>query len=369
MNSPLPKICIVSVSLAKGGAERSAAVLSGLLSNLGYEVHVAILTNLIDYKFSGLLYNLGADKENANHPLARFKRFEKFKKYLEDQKIDLVIDHRPKNNYYREVFYAKYLYKNIQRIYVVHNSKRSTYFAKPLSKIIKIYQSNFHTVGVSKFIFENLLTSQGIEESSYIPNAYADVWQHETTPLPAQVLELNQFILFYGRIENQSKDIRFLIDAYAASNLSTNNIALLIMGNGPDKDELETYASQLNCAASIHFLPYQKKPFSIIKKSKLVSLTSKYEGFPMVLIESLAMGTPVVSLDFTSGPSEVIQHRKNGLLVKKRSISDFACALDEMCFDNELYSFCKKNTQTSVEAFSEKEIALKWHQLLSTFPK
>lgn len=367
MSSALPKLCIVSVSLAKGGAERSAAVLSELLYNLGYDVHIAILTNQIDYTYRGKLFNLGEEKENADHPIARFKRFKMFRQYLQDKKIDLVIDHRPKNNYYREVFYAKYLYRGISRIYVVHSSKKSTYFANPLDKMIKLYQSNFKSVGVSSFITQNLLIQQGISNAVCIPNAYSRNWNNTENNIPAELQKLKKYILFYGRIDNQIKDIQFLINAFTTSKLWKKNVHLVIMGNGPDKESLQMHTCRLASVDFIRFLPYQSKPFQIIKQAELVALTSKYEGFPMVLIESLAMKTPVVSLDFTSGPREVIQHRKNGLLVENRSESEFAKALEEMCFNETLRNTCIKNALASIEAFSEKEIAKKWNSVLTDF--
>ena len=57
------KICIVTSSLGKGGAEKSSAVLSILLDNLGYEVHVISILNRIDYDYKGTLLNLGALKD------------------------------------------------------------------------------------------------------------------------------------------------------------------------------------------------------------------------------------------------------------------------------------------------------------------
>jgi glycosyltransferase involved in cell wall biosynthesis len=369
MSTALPKLCIVSVSLANGGAERSAAVLSRMLIHLGYEVHLAILTNQIDYEYAGKLYNLGVEKESTNHPIARFKRFKKFKQYLQDEQIKIVIDHRPKNNYYREIFYAKYLYKGISRIYVVHSSNLSTYFAKPAAKMLKLYNSNFHTVGVSEMITEHLLHKKGVKNASTIPNAFSKSWKFSDLNMPSEIQKIKKFILFYGRINDEVKDIKFLLNAFTSSKIWEKEVHLVIMGDGPDKANLVTHSYRLPSTKYIHFIPYQSRPFMLIEKARLVALTSKYEGFPMVLIESLAMGTPVVSLDFVSGPSEVIQHRKNGLLVEKRSELDFASALEEMCFNDQLYETCKVNASESVEAFSETEIAKKWDSLLRSFSK
>ena len=60
------KICLVSISLAKGGAERSVAMLSQMLSSLGHQVHIVVLNNEIDFKYSGTLFNLGTLKPKSN---------------------------------------------------------------------------------------------------------------------------------------------------------------------------------------------------------------------------------------------------------------------------------------------------------------
>ena len=76
------KICLVSISLAKGGAERSCAILSQMLDQQGHEVHLVILNNEIDFPFAGRLFNLGAFKKKRDTIWKRITRFKKLRKYL-----------------------------------------------------------------------------------------------------------------------------------------------------------------------------------------------------------------------------------------------------------------------------------------------
>lgn len=85
----------------------------------------------------------------------------------------------------------------------------------------------------------------------------------------------------------------------------------------------------------------------------------------MVLTESLSLGTPVVSLDIVSGPSEIIEHEKNGLLIKERSIPLFAEAISRMAEDKTLHDNCVRHAKSSVSSFSMEEIAKQWHKLLN----
>ena len=127
---------------------------------------------------------------------------------------------------------------------------------------------------------------------------------------------------------------------------------------------LRKLAASSECAGQVLFLPFTKNPFEIIKNAHCVTLTSKYEGFPMVLVESLSLGTPVVSLDIISGPSEIVQHQKNGLLIAERSLPLFAEALQKICFDEKLYNEMKANAKPSITKFSMQAISEKWNQTL-----
>jgi glycosyltransferase involved in cell wall biosynthesis len=275
----------------------------------------------------------------------------------------LIIDHCPKNIFSREFFYDRYIYRGIRRMYVVHTSKKEFALTKKPKQMVRIYNQNIANIGVSKYIEQEILENAGVQNAVNIYNAVDNKWKNETDDIPIEIRDL-KYILSYGRIDDSIKDFRFLIDSYMDSGLCNKNVYLMIMGNGKDLESLKGYVTNLECRDYIKFLPFTTNPFPYISRARCVSLTSKYEGFPMVLIESLSLGTPVVSLDIVSGPSEIVKHKENGLLVSKRSIPLFAEALNTMCLDEALYLHCKENAEASVLRFSKEEISIKWDQLL-----
>jgi glycosyltransferase involved in cell wall biosynthesis len=357
------KVCLVSISLAKGGLERSCAMLSQMLETSGHEVHLVILNDEIDYPYSGKMLNLGKMKTEKDSMVKRLLRFRKFRNYLKKEKFDVIIDHRPKNNFERELFYSKFIYRELQKIYVVHSSKKTEYLTENPSAFSKICKKNLLNVAVSEYIENEILKKEGIENSETIHNAFNPSWENESGELP-EILENKIYILSYGRLDDSIKDFSFLIEAFSKSKVWEKDVHLVILGDGKDKEMLQKLAISKPCAKQILFLPFTKNPFEIIKNAQCVTLTSKYEGFPMVLVESLSLGTPVVSLDIISGPSEIVKHQKNGLLIAERSLPLFAEALQIVCFDETLYKTLKENAKPSVEQFSMQSISEKWNQTL-----
>jgi len=107
-----------------------------------------------------------------------------------------------------------------------------------------------------------------------------------------------------------------------------------------------------------------KKVMELSQEEGLVLLTSRYEGFPRVITESLAIGTPVVSVDCQSGPNEIIINEFNGLLVENHNPEVLAKAMNRLYEDKDLYLHCKSNTKASVKELSKAAIGLQWKAIL-----
>ena len=106
------KVCIVVTSLGRGGAERSSALLSIMLDNLGYNLHIVSVLNDIEYEYKGTLLNLGEFKDQEDTFIGRFKRYFIFKNYLISQKFDLIIDNRTRPKVIKEFLINRFLFKN-----------------------------------------------------------------------------------------------------------------------------------------------------------------------------------------------------------------------------------------------------------------
>lgn len=120
-------------------------------------------------------------------------------------------------------------------------------------------------------------------------------------------------ILGVGRLTKQ-KDFPTLIHAFAQVR-KQQNARLMILGTGPNKSQLEALTDELGIGNDVVTLPgFVDNPYAYMARAKVFVLSSAWEGFGNVLVEAMAVGTPVISTDCPSGPSEILADGKYGYL-------------------------------------------------------
>jgi len=153
-------------------------------------------------------------------------------------------------------------------------------------------------------------------------------------------------VLNIGRFTDQ-KDQITLIKA-AAIALKKINLKLFIMGKGKLEESMKNYIKKNNLFRYVHIIGYKENPFKYIKRSDIFVLTSKFEGFPNVLVECQILKKYIISTDCPTGPREILQNGNLGGLVKigdHNSIAEILINFDkkkEIKKINKAYNLVKK---------------------------
>ena len=161
-------------------------------------------------------------------------------------------------------------------------------------------------------------------------------------------------VLSVGRLAPQ-KDHNTLLAAFAQV-VRARRARLVIAGDGPDRTSLLARAEELGIAELVDLPGFQSNPYPLMKNAQVFVLSSIHEGLPLVLVEALACGTPVVSTDCPNGPREVLEDGKWGQLVPMGDAQTMAdailSALDEPADPSALVARAR--------CFSARSIALEY---------
>lgn len=160
----------------------------------------------------------------------------------------------------------------------------------------------------------------------------------------------DDYFVMIGRLVNDSKDYLTVIEAFADSEIKEK---LYIVGDGPYKNQLEMKIKELNLESKVNFLGSKKNPYPILKNSKGLILSSKYEGLSNVILEALVLEKPVIATNCPYGPKEILgQDKTIGILFsvgKKDELVNILKKIDSKIFSNQ-------KMKDRVKDFSEKRI-------------
>jgi len=162
----------------------------------------------------------------------------------------------------------------------------------------------------------------------------------------------------------EQKRLDLLIRAFAQIAGRHPDWRLVIYGDGPDRPELERQAAATGLGDRIAMPGWTEYLSARMAEADLFVLSSAYEGFGNVIVEALAVGLPVVSFDCPSGPSDIIRHGVDGLLVPPLDVEALALALSSLMADDALRRRMGARGPEVLERFTMEGTLAKWDELL-----
>lgn len=209
-----------------------------------------------------------------------------------------------------------------------------------------------------------LLTCQDKEENfprqSYIrymhnPSSFPIKPEKNSTSVRKKV------VLSVGRLNHQ-KDFPTLIRSWSKIASKYPDWALHIVGEGPEKKKLEELIVKLKMTDRVLLPGFSSNVDDLLREASIYAMSSKYEGFALVLVEALSCRLPVVTVDFKYGARDIITNGVDGFIIANRDEDKFAQRLSQLIEDDILRHAMALAAEKSAERFNVEKIAEKWQK-------
>lgn len=297
------KVVLAIFTLQGNGAERFALTMAKAIVDSGHEAHVVYFKDIIELPVPDNIplhfFNYQKYRKiprTIRAPIAA-RAFDKFV-YENVGQPDLVLS----NLYPVDLILARSRLSNVHLI--LHNTFSQEYADLITPKFIAKLKATYlqkPCIAVSKGVEEDFRSLFGAGSMVTTVHNPVDV-QAVTSSADAFIPEYHDYIVHVGKFKAQKRhDI--LIKAYAQANLTQ---PLLLIGTGELLPQARALVKSLNLEDKVVFMGYQFNPYPFIKNATLMVVSSDFEGFSIAILEALALGTPVISTDCPSGPSEVL---------------------------------------------------------------
>lgn len=358
------KIVFLNSSVSGGGAERVTCLLADKMVDRGHEV--MLMTNL----FRPFAYTIG--ERVMKEPLFCSEREAKSHRYLYYMILntrrmiikfdpDVIIGVMPLMNFVAIVarigLNVKVIasdHTSFERKLPLHIRLIRKYAYRKADMVTVLTQADFDYVG------DNLPRKRVMPN----PLAYPCVNKVEA--------QRSKIILAAGRLDDwRVKGFDMLIKAWATIAESYPEWKLCIAGGGKDssKQQLLKLANELNVSSHLEFLGFRKDLDAVMRQSSIFVLSSRVEGFGMVLIEAMSQGCACISFDDGGRQREIITSKREGVIVEKHDEKELAEAIRFLIADDNLrYSIAQASVKRAAN-FSLDIIEKRWENLISEICK
>ncbi len=330
---------ILTGGVEKGGAERRIITLIKSLSREGFNVNIGAFSKKFRADQSKLprisLTYLGTRGIMPLVPTLRILRL------ILSTQPDIVFSNLRRVN--TIAMMAKILSFSNKRLFILGVSNNPNYHPNPLFTRL-LYKHAGGLIANSRGTKNYLCKEWGLD-SRNIHVIYNGVNSNQIISLKDDDSKLGWYkesfsiIIAIGRLSTQ-KNHACLIKAFSLVGKKIDS-RLVVIGEGPLRQSLEGLAERLGVAEHTFFAGYQDNPYKFLARSAVFVLSSRWEGFPNVILEAMVCGVPVISTDVDFGPREIIDHGENGFLVPDNDPKNLAAQI-QYVLENRKKAFIKE---------------------------
>lgn len=344
-----------------GGLERVLSIkASALAEEWGYEVAILVLNETHKNNFYNFSSKIAFYSINVNgHPIRYFKQYKTgVQKVINDFEPDIisVCDDGLKGFLLPSIIKtpAKWIYE--RHVSKLIEKKNNQGHFKQFITLMKWKIMEFQAQKFSKFI---VLTEGNKKEWASLKNIKVISNPLSFYPEKSASLE-NKIIISVGKISYQ-KGQDLLMKAWERVHENYPEWELHLYG----KENLG-YLNTHHLKNNVHFFSPVKDIASKYLESSIYVMSSRFEGFGMVLIEAMACGVPCVSFNCDYGPGDIIQHGEDGYLVPKNDIHQLSEKLLILIKDQEKRKIFGKKAKQNVKHYLPEEIIKQWDELFKS---
>lgn len=369
------KVLFVIDQIVHGGAERILVDYYNYLEKRGVELKIFVLSGNAGQspwtKGLNVLYSVENDE---NGLLGKLKNFllsaRKLRQLYAEFAPDAVYSSLEKSN-----LLTSFLPASSKKVFSVHNVLSVQYLKIKNKTVRKLwyrfircrYNSGKGVVlAVSEQVKEDLVNSFGVEEKRIvIVNNRVDKCEiAQKMQESVNDFSFKEDVIYFmniGRFTSQKAHWKLIKAFYLLQKSTSKNVQLVLMGNGENGEAIKSLIDDLSLSQKVHVLPFKENPYKYLAHASFLVLSSLYEGFPIVVAESMALNVPFLGSD-KSIPREVFdseEFRDQCVFHVKNTKQDFSSSVDdddEALF--ELMKKCLNNEQYKTDLFTRIE---KWN--------
>ncbi|MEA3386710.1 MAG: glycosyltransferase [Thermodesulfobacteriota bacterium] len=172
------------------------------------------------------------------------------------------------------------------------------------------------------------------------------------------------YLLHVGRLNVNQKAHDILLNAFRKLYSFHPNLKLILVGDGPDKEQIKAMVKDLDLADSVILPGWQDNVYPFMARAKALVLCSRHEGWPNVLVEAMACGCPVIATDCQTGPREILGDNEYGILVPVDDPEALAHSVEGLLSDESRRTHFQAQAKLRAQEFDLEQIGSKYVSLL-----